>query len=154
MKLGERLEADLKTAMKAREPVRVVTIRAIRGAVRNKEIEVRGELDDDAMLRVIRGLVKQRDEAIEQYRAADRDELADREIEEKAILEEYLPAAPDAAAIERVVREVIEELGASSPKDMGRVMKPALERLGPVADGKQVSVVVRHLLTADPEETK
>ena len=65
MKLGERLEADLKTAMKAREPVRVVTIRAIRGAVRNKEIEVRGELDDDAMLRVIRGLVKQRDEAIE-----------------------------------------------------------------------------------------
>ncbi len=152
MKLGERLEADLKTAMKAREPVRVGTIRAIRGAVHNKKIEVGGELDDDAILRVIRGLVKQRTEAIEQYRAAGRDELADRETDEKAVLEGYLPAAPDAVAIERVVREVIEEVGARGPKDMGRVMKPALERLGPAADAKQVSGAVRQLLTEAQEE--
>lgn len=151
MSLRNKLDADMKAAMKARDRVRLGSIRAIRGAVRNKEIEQRGDLDDDGILRVIRGLVKQRTESIEQYRAAGRAELEEQETREREVLEGYLPAAPDAAEIERVVRAVIAEVGAASPKQMGQVMSPALERLGPAADGKQISALVRKLLAESAE---
>jgi uncharacterized protein YqeY len=146
MSLIERLDSDMKEALRARDKVRLETIRGVRGAIRNKEIELGETLDADGVVRVIRGLAKQRAESIEQYRAAGRDDLADKESAEQAVLEGYLPAAPDEAEIERIVREVISETGAEGPKDMGRVMKPALERLGPAADGKLVNQVVRRLL--------
>ena len=146
MSVRERLETDMKDAMRTRDALRLETIRGARGAIRNKEIEVGSELDDEAMLRVIRTLVKQRDDSIEQYRNAGREELAAKESSEKEVLLAYLPAAPDEAEVERVVGEVIAETGASEPKDMGRVMKPALERLGAAADGRIVSQVVRRLL--------
>ena len=146
MTLRERLEADMKVAMKSRDPVRLETIRGVRGAVRNREIEVGGALDDEGILRVIRGLVKQRVEAIEQYRAGGRDDLVRKEETERAVLEGYLPAAPAASEVERVVREVIAEVGAQGPRDVGRVMRPALERLGPAADGKLVNETARRLL--------
>jgi uncharacterized protein YqeY len=95
---------------------------------------------------VIRSLAKQRREAIEQYRGAGRDDLADKESAELAVLEGYLPAAPDEAEIEAAVRAVIAELGAAGPRDMGRVMKASLERLGSAADGKAVSAAARRLL--------
>jgi len=147
MSLNERLEADMKEALRGRERVRLETIRGIRGAVRNKEIELGETLDEAGILRVIRGLAKQRAEAIDQYRAGGRADLVEKETAEKAVLEGYLPAAPSEAEIERVVGEVIAEVGAAGPKDMGRVMKPALERLGPAADGKAVSQTVRRLLS-------
>ncbi len=147
MALRERLEADMKDALRSRDGLRLETIRGVRGAIRNREIEVGEELDDAGILRVIRGLVKQRADAIEQYRQAGRDELVEKESGERVVLEGYLPAAPDAAEIERVVRAVIEETGASGPRDMGRVMKPALDRLGPAADGKSVSETVKRLLS-------
>ena len=146
MKLRERLEADMKEALRGRERLRLETIRAVRGAVRNREIDAGESLDDDGILRAIRALVKQRNDSIEQYRGAGRDDLAEKEGAEKAILEGYLPAAPDEAAVERAVREVAGEVGAAGPRDMGRVMKPVLERLGPAADGKRVSQVVRRVL--------
>jgi uncharacterized protein YqeY len=146
MSLIERLDSDMKDALRGRDRVRLETIRGIRGAIRNKEIELGKTLDADGVVRVIRSLVKQRAESIEQYRAAGRDDLADKESTEKAVLESYLPPAPGEVEIERVVREVMAESGAEGPKDMGRVMKPALERLGPAADGKLVSQVVRRLL--------
>jgi uncharacterized protein YqeY len=146
MSLIERLDSDMKDALRSRDRVRLETVRGIRGAIRNKEIELGKTLDADGVVRVIRSLAKQRTESIEQYRAAGREDLADKESTEKAVLESYLPAAPDEAEIERVVREVMAESGAAGPKDMGRVMKPALERLGPAADGKLVSQVVRRLL--------
>ncbi len=96
---------------------------------------------------MIRTLVKQRSDSIEQYQAAGRDELAEKESAEKGVLEEYLPAGPDAAEVERVVLEVISETGAAGPRDMGKVMKPSLDRLGPAADGKLVSQTVKRLLT-------
>ncbi|MEE2679169.1 MAG: GatB/YqeY domain-containing protein [Myxococcota bacterium] len=148
MSLAERLEADMKAALRERDKVRLETIRGVRGAVRNREIETGGSLDDDGVLRVLRSLVKQRVDAIEQYRAGGREDLAEKESREREVLEAYLPAAPAAGDVERVVREVIAEVGAESPRDMGRVMKPALERLGGAADGKQVSEVVRRLLSA------
>jgi uncharacterized protein YqeY len=146
MSLRERLESDMKEAMKARDRLRLDTIRGARGAIRNREIDRGGELDDAGVLSVLRSLLKQRAESIEQYRAGGREDLAEKEAAEKAVLEAYLPAAPDEAAVERVVREVIEASGASGPRDMGKVMKPSLERLGAAADGKLVSEVVRRLL--------
>src|SRR5262250_133425 len=119
MALRERLEADLKQAMKGGDAIRRETIRGVRGAVRNREIELGGTLDDEGILRVIRALVKQRAEAIEQYRAGGREDL---------------------------VREVIAEVGAAGPRDVGRVMRPALERLGPAVDGKLVNETARRLL--------
>ena len=146
MSVRERLETDMKDAMRSRDALRLETIRGARGAIRNKEIEVGSELDEEATLRVIRTLVKQRDDSIEQYRNAGREDLAAKETTEKEVLLGYLPAAPDEAEVERVVAAVIAETGAAGPKEMGRVMKPALERLGPAADGRLVSQVVRRLL--------
>ena len=147
MGLRERLEADMKDSMRSRDTLRLETIRGVRGAMRNREIEVGGSLDEEGILRVIRGLVKQRAEAVEQYRAGGREELARKEEAEQAVLLEYLPSAPDAAEVERVVRAVIAEVGAGTPRDVGRVMRPALERLGPAADGKLVNETARRLLS-------
>jgi hypothetical protein len=149
MTLREKLEADMKQAMRSRDSLRLLTIRGIRGAVRNKEIEVGETLDEDGILRVIRGLVKQRTDSIEQFQQGGRQDLVEKEGSERTLLESYLPTAPDPAEMERVVREVIAEVGAESPRDMGRVMKPALERLGPAADGKLVSQLARRLLAED-----
>ncbi len=146
MNLRERLEADMKEALKARERLRLETVRGARGAIRNREIELGGELDEAGIAAVLRSLVKQRLDSIEQYRVGGREELAEKEEAEKAVLEAYLPAATDAARIEQVVAEVIAEVGASGPRELGKVMKPALERLGPAADGKLVSEVARRLL--------
>lgn len=148
MELKERLDADLQEAMRARDRLRVETIRGLRGALRNKEIEVGGALAPEDEVRVIRTLVKQREEASERYREAGRDDLADKEGAEREVLRGYLPDAPDAAAVEAVVRAVAAELGASSPRDMGRVMKASLERLGPAADGKLVSETAKRVLSS------
>ena len=147
MGLREQLDSDMKAALKSRESIRLETIRGARGAIRNKEIEVGDALDDDGIMRVLRTLVKQRVESIEQYRAAGRDDLADKELSEQAVLEGYLPRPPAAAEIDEVVGQLIAELGAEGPRDMGKVMKPALERLGPAADGKRVSETVKRLLS-------
>ena len=147
MSLRERLETEMKDALRRRDTLRLETIRGVRGAVRNREIELGGTLDDEGILRVIRGLVKQRAEAIPQYRAGGREDLATKEEAERAVLESYLPSAPDAAMVERVVRAVIAEVGAQGPRDVGRVMRPALERLGPAADGKLVNETARRLLS-------
>jgi uncharacterized protein YqeY len=146
MGLRERLDVEMKDALRRRDTLRLETIRGVRGAVRNREIDAGGTLDEEGILRVIRGLVKQRVEAVEQYRAAGREDLARKEEAEQAVLEAYLPSAPDAAEVERVLRAVIAELGAQGPRDVGRVMRPALERLGPAADGKLVNATARRLL--------
>lgn len=146
MDIRQRLDEDLKTAMRARDSVRLETVRNVRGAIRAREIDGGKELDEQEITKLIRSLVKQREESIAQYREGGRTDLVERETAEKAVLESYLPAAPSSADIERVVTEVIAELGASTMKDMGRVMKAASERLGGAADGKTVSAVVKSKL--------
>lgn len=146
MSLRTQLESDMKDAMRGRDSVRLETIRGVRGAIRNKEIEIGAELENDGIVRILRSLVRQRIDSIEQYRAAGRDELADKEAAEQLVLERYLPAAPSAQDVERIVLEVIAEVGASGPRDMGKVMKPALEKLGGAVDGKQLSEIVKKLL--------
>jgi len=146
MNLRQRLEADLKNAMKSGDALRREVIRGVRGAIRNREIELGTSLDDEGIARVIRSAMKQRADSIEQFTNAGRTELAAKESSEQAVLAGYLPAAPDPAEIESAVRAVIAETGASGPRDMGRVMKPVLDRLGPAADGKLVSQTVKRLL--------
>jgi len=144
--LAERLDSDLKDAMRAGEKVRLGAIRRARAALKNAEIENRGALGDDAAVKVLRGLVKQHRESIEQFRAGGRDDLVARESEEMAVLEAYLPAQMDAAAIAGVVSEVIASEGASGPGDLGRVMKAAMARVAGQADGKEVRAIAQRQL--------
>lgn len=133
--------------MRAKDSVRLETIRNVRGVIKAREIDGGAELDEDAALQIIRGLVKQRADSIEQYNAGGRADLVAKETQEKTILESYLPAAPDAAQVEAVVAAVIAETSAVGMKDMGRVMKEALARLGAAADGKLVSATVKAQLS-------
>src|SRR5688572_11524585 len=131
--------------MRERDSVRLDTIRSIRAAITQREVDTQKELEEAAILELIRGLRKQRIESIEQYRSGGREDLAEKEEREKQLLEAYLPAAPDAAAVEQVVRASIEKLGATTVKEMGKVMAAAKDQL-PGVDGKVLSEVVKKLL--------
>ncbi|MDD9934641.1 MAG: GatB/YqeY domain-containing protein [Myxococcales bacterium] len=148
MAIREQLDADLKEAMRAKDRVRLDTIRNVRATLRQRELDEGKELDEDGVLKLMRGLVKQRDEAIAQYQEGGRDDLVEQEQAEKAVLEAYLPAAPSAADVEAAVEAVIAELGATGMKQMGQVMKAAMAKLGPAADGKQVSATVKAKLSS------
>lgn len=131
--------------MRERDSVRLDAIRSIRAAITQREVDSQKELEDAAILDLIRGLRKQRIESIEQYRMGGREDLVEKEEREKQLLEAYLPAAPDAAAVEQAVRAAIEKLGATSVKEMGKVMAAAKDQL-PGVDGKLLSEVVKKLL--------
>ena len=144
MSLRDRLSNDLKTAMKAKDQLRMDVIRMIKAAITNKEIELKKDLDDAELSRVMASLVKQRKESVEQYQKGQRADLADKEQKEIAIIEGYLPKAVSADELRAVIEAVVRETGASSAKDMGTVMKAVMARLGgQTVDGKQVSELVR-----------
>jgi uncharacterized protein len=144
--IRKRLDSDLKEAMRAKDTLRTEVVRNVRGTMRAKEIDGGVELSDDEIQKLIRGLVKQREDSIAQYEQGGRADLVERERAEKALLESYLPAAASAADVERAVGEVIAELGATTIKDMGRVMKAAQTKLGASADGKLISSFVKQKL--------
>ena len=142
--LHDRLSEDLKHAMKARDQLRMDTIRMIKSALFNKEIELKKDLDEAEMNRVLTVLVKQRKEAAEQYQKAKRDELAEKELKEIVIVEGYLPRALSQEEITQVIESVIQETGAATAKDMGNVMKAVMAKLtGQAMDGKLISDLVR-----------
>ena len=144
MSLRDRFTEDLKQAMKSRDQLRTDVIRLIKAAILNKEIELKKDLDDAEMSRVMTTLVKQRRESIEHYQKGNRKDLADRELLEIAIIESYLPKALSPEEIATMVDTVVRETGATGPKDMGNVMKAVMARLaGQAVDGKQVSDLVR-----------
>jgi uncharacterized protein len=144
MSLKERIVADLTSAMKARDAARTSTLRMVKAAVMNREIEKGSALADDELTKALQSLVKQRRDSIEQYEKAGRQELADRERAEIEVIEAYLPRAASREEIERAVDEAIIETGAASMREMGAVMKAAQGRLaGQSADGRTVSEVVK-----------
>jgi uncharacterized protein YqeY len=145
MDIRKRLDDDLKEAMRAKDTTRLEVVRNVRGAVRAREIDGGAVLSDEEIHKLIRGLVKQREDSIAQYEQGGRADLVERERTEKAYLEAYLPAAPSEMQIERVVSETIAELGATTIKDMGKVMKAAQAKLVG-ADGKVVSAFVKKML--------
>jgi uncharacterized protein len=141
-----RLVEDMKTAMRAHDEVRVGAIRFLRSAAKNRQIELGHPLTDAEMVDVIRKQVKQRQDAIDQFRAAGRQELAEKEQSDLQVLQGYLPQQMDREAVETVAREVIAELGASGPADMRRVMPALTARLQGRADGRTVAEVATALL--------
>jgi uncharacterized protein YqeY len=144
MSLKQQIISDLTTSMKAQDAPRTSTLRMVKAAVMNREIEKGGELDDEEMLKLLRTLVKQRRDSVEQYEKGGRQDLADKEKSEIDVIEAYLPQAAGREEIEAAVAAAIRETGAGSIKDMGRVMKAAQAALaGKNADGRTVSEIVK-----------
>lgn len=145
----DRINQDITAAMKAKEAERLSTLRMVKTALKNREIEKMAALTDEESLKILQSLVKQRRDSIEQYTQGGRLELAAKEAAEIAVIETYLPAALDEAAIAKIVEETIAELGATSPKEMGQVMKATMAKLaGQNIDGKVVSSLVKAKLGA------
>ena len=148
MSLKQRIISDLTASMKAQDAPRTSTLRMVKAAVMNREIEKGGELDDDEVAKLLRSLVKQRRDSVEQYEKGGRQELADKEKTEIEVIEAYLPQAASAEEIEAAVKAAISETGASSMKDMGKVMKAVQAALaGKNADGRAVSELVKAKLS-------
>jgi uncharacterized protein len=144
MSLSEQIVSDLTAAMKAQDAQRTSTLRMVKAAMMNRKIEKGGELSDDDVQKLLRSLVKQRRDSIEQYENAGRQELVDKEAAEIAVIETYLPQGASAEEIEQAVAAAIAETGATSMKDMGKVMKAAQAELaGKNADGKTISEIVK-----------
>jgi uncharacterized protein YqeY len=147
----DRLNEDLKDAMRNKDKVRLRTLRSLRSALKNKEIDQRQEgaetvLSDQDQLAVLRKQVNQREDSIKQYADAGRDDLVEQEQAELDVLDEYMPAALTDEEVEEILVEIIEEVGAESMADMGAVMGPAMDRLRGRVDGSRVQEMVQRLL--------
>ena len=144
MTLGEKIVSDLTASMKAQDSARTSTLRMVKAAMMNRQIEKGGELDDDEVSKLLRSLVKQRRDSIEQYEKAGRLELAAKEAGEIEVIEAYLPQAATREEIEAAVNDAIASTAATSMKDMGKVMKAAQNVLsGKNADGRLISEIVK-----------
>ena len=148
MALREKLDEDLKSAMRAKDSLRMNTVRGLKSAIKYREIELMKPLDDAGILGVIATEIKRRRDSVEQYRASNRPDLADKEDAEIKILQEFLPQQLTAAEVEAKVVEAIAKVGAQGPKDMGAVMKALLPEVQGKADGKAVSELVKARLAA------
>ncbi|MGF1566970.1 MAG: GatB/YqeY domain-containing protein [Nodosilinea sp.] len=147
MSLKTRISDDIKTAMKAKDKIRLETVRSIKKVILEKETLVRPsgqeDLTETQELEILTQLAKQRKDSIEQYEKAGRQELADQEAQELAIIEEYLPQQLTDVEVEAIIDDLIAQSGASSPQDMGKVMGPAMQRLKGRADGTKVQAMVK-----------
>lgn len=150
MSLKERIDADYKEAMKARDEVRVSVLRLLRSAIHNAEIDKQRALTDDEILGVIQLEARKRRESIEAFQQGGRPDLVEREQAELAILESYLPQALPREELEAMVRAAIQEVGALSVKDMGKVMSVLMPKVRGRADGREVNELVRQMLEGSP----
>lgn len=146
MSLLDKLQEDMKQSMKARDEVRLSTIRLLRSSVSYAKIEKGSELTDDEVIEVLSREAKKRRESVEAAEKVGRDDVAQRESAELKVIEEYLPKQMDEGEIEAVVREVIAEVGATDMKDKGKVMGPLMQRVKGKADGRLVNSVVEKVL--------
>jgi uncharacterized protein YqeY len=147
MTLRDKLVDEMKTAMKARDDVKVSAIRMVRSAVKNREIDLGKELDDREVTEVIASLVKQRKESIRLFQEAGRNDLVTKEERELAILMDFLPKQLDRNEIAEIVEKAIAESGAQGLRDMGKVMKIVMPQVSGRADGNAVSEIVREKLS-------
>ena len=150
MSLKDQIASDLKQALKEGDETRKRTVRLLMSAVHNAEIEKRAELDDGGVLALIAKQVKQRHDSAEEFRRGNRQDLVDKEESEAVILQAYLPPAMSREDVEAAARKVIAEVGAQGPRDMGKVMGPLTAQLRGLADGAEISAVVRELLAQTP----
>lgn len=144
MSLKQQIIADLTASMKAQDSARTSTLRMVKAGIVNREIEKGGELDEDEMAKLLRSMVKQRRDSVEQFEKGGRPELVAKEQAEISVIEAYLPQAASQAEIEQAVAAAVAETGAASMKDMGKVMKAVQAALaGKNADGRTVSETVK-----------
>ncbi len=149
MSLKDQIVGDMIAAMKAKDAARTSTLRMLKAAIMNREIEKGDPLDDEELSKLLRSQVKQRRDSVEQYQKGDRQELADKETAEIEIIESYLPQAATVAEIEQAVAAALAETGATSMKEMGAVMKATMVLLaGKNPDGRIVSETVKQNLAA------
>lgn len=147
MSLKQQIISDLTASMKAQTAARTSTLRMVKAAMMNREIEKGGELPDEEMLKLLRSMAKQRRDSVEQYEKGGRQDLADKERAEIAVIESYLPKAASREEIQEAIIAAIGETGATSMKDMGKVMKAAQARLADKnADGRAISEIVKEKL--------
>ena len=147
MGLEERLIEEMKQAMRSGDKLRLSTIRMIRAALKNKEIEVRKKLDEEEIFRVIQGMLRRGEESVEQFRTGGRMDLVEKETKEMEILKSFLPQSLSQEEILKVIDQSIQEIQASSLKDLGKVMKSVMSKLGGQADGKLVNQWVKERLS-------
>jgi len=148
MSLEQQITADIGTAMKAKDATRLTTLRMLKAALMNKGVEKNRALESAEELQVVSSLVKQRRDSIEQFTAGGRQDLADKEQSEIVILETYLPPSVSAEDLQRAVAQAVIETGATTQKDMGKVMKAVMVILaGKTVDGKKVNELVRAKLS-------
>lgn len=152
MSLKDRITDEIKTAMKAQDKLRLETLRSIKKVLLEKEVSVRPsgqtELTEEQEIEALSQIAKQRRDSIEQYTQANRADLAQKEADELAIIETFLPAQMSDEEIETAIAQIIAQVGASSPKDMGKVMGPVMQQLKGKADGKKVQAIVKAKLGA------
>ena len=147
MTIAERVNQDIIAAMKAREEPRLTTLRMVKSALKNKEIDKRAPLDDAETMAVLNTMIKQRKDSIEQFTKGGRQELADKEATEITLIESYLPKSVSAEEIDAKIKETIAEMGSPTIKDMGAVMKATMAKFaGARVDGKAVSEAVKKAL--------
>ena len=149
MALETQIQKDIMEAMKAKDTVRLNAVRSIKSAILLAKTAEGGskDLQDADIIKLIQKLAKQRKEAAEQYTAAGRQELADNELAEAAVLNTYLPKMLSEQELEEKLKEIIAQVGASKPSDMGKVMGTATKQLAGLAEGKNISAIVRRLLS-------
>jgi len=146
MGIKERLKEDMKEALKAKDKVRLSTIRMLQSLIKNAEIEKRGELSEEEVISLLMKYAKQRREAIELYEKGGRQDLVEKERKELEIVESYLPKQMDEEEIRELVKEAIKATGASSLKDIGKVMQYLMPKVKGRADGSTVSKIVKESL--------
>lgn len=146
MEIKEQLTADMKEAMKAKDTLRLNTIRMVRGAIKQQEIDGKKELTNDDIIAVISKEVKMRRDSLEEFTKAGRNDLVENTQAEIEVLLPYLPAQLSEDEIKAIVQEAIEKTGAASPKDMGKVMGAIMPKVKGKADGKLVNTIVKSLL--------
>jgi uncharacterized protein len=151
MSLKERIGEDIKTAMKAKDKIRLETVRSIKKAILEKEVALRPQgidsLSEEHEIELLSQQAKQRRDSIEQFQNAGRDDLADKESQELAIIETYLPEQVSDSELEAIIDEIIASSGATSVKDLGKVMGPAMKQLKGKADGKKIQGLVKSKLS-------
>jgi uncharacterized protein YqeY len=148
MSLRDQIITDMTAAMKAKDAARTSTLRMLKAAIINRQIEKGGELDEEELMKLLRTQVKQRRDSVEQYEKGGRQDLVDKEAAEIAVIEGYLPQAASQEEIDQAVAAAIADTGAASMKEMGAVMKAVMPLLaGKNADGRAVSEAVKKKLT-------
>lgn len=146
MLISDKIAHDFKEALKSGDRNKVSILRMVKAAVKNREIEKGSPLNDEEILGILRSFVKRAHESIEQFSKAGRTDLAEKEKQELAVIQSYLPRQLDGEEIKRLVREAVTETGATEAKDMGRVMKAVMAKTKGQADGKLVSGLVKEIL--------